>query len=116
MKKFEDLPNLVEQLCEKVDRLEKAILDKKTEPASEPDRWMDLTELCEYIPDKPQKATVYGWVSKGLIPCNRGQKRLRFLKSEIDEWLKLGRKKTVLEIQQEAKSYIDKRQGGYHGR
>ncbi len=116
MATFNDLPKLVEELCDKVERLEKAILDKKTDPTSEPDRWMDLSELCEYIPDKPQKATVYGWVSKGLIPCNRGQKRLRFLKSEIDEWLKLGRRKTVQEIEQEAKSYIDKRQGGNRGR
>jgi len=75
------------------------------------DRWFDLTELCLYLPDKPAKATVYGWVHKGLIPNHKGQKKLRFLKSEIDNFLKQGRKKTLAEISCEADAYIKRNRG-----
>ena len=68
---------------------------------AESDRWMNLPELCEYLPDRPQKATVYSWVSNSLIPCHKGGKKLRFLKSDIDNWMKSGRKKTFAELQAE---------------
>lgn len=65
------------------------------------DRWMNLNELCEYHPDKPSKATVYLWVRESTIPYHKttGQKRIRFLKSEIDAWIITGRKKTRAERQ-----------------
>ena len=53
----------------------------------EPDRWFTLDELCDYLPSKPSKMTVYGWVHNGTIPVHKGSKRLLFLKSEIDNWL-----------------------------
>lgn len=56
----------------------------------EPDCWFTIAELCTYHPDKPATATVYGWVKNGLIPSHKGAKNLRFLKSEIDQWLKHG--------------------------
>lgn len=81
------------------------------QPSEVSDRWFDLTELCQYHPDKPSKPTVYGWVHNGLIPCSKGGKKLRFLKSEIDNWLKQGRKKTLSEIDNEAENYLEKRRG-----
>ena len=75
------------------------------------DRWFDLNEVCNYLPDKPVKPTVYGWVHSGLIPCHKGAKRLRFLKSEIDEWLKTGKQKTVSELADEAEQYLVKKKG-----
>lgn len=69
------------------------------------DRWYDLNELCQYHPDKPTKPTVYGWVNAGIIPVHKGGKKLRFLKSEIDTWLKQGRKKTLAETASEADQY-----------
>jgi predicted DNA-binding transcriptional regulator AlpA len=62
------------------------------------ERWFDLPELCEYLPDKPKKATVYGGFTKVkfLLIKERAQKKLRFLQSEIDAWLKQGKKKTIL--------------------
>lgn len=76
------------------------------------DQWFDLTELCQYIPDKPSKATVYGWVNAGTIPVHKGGKKLRFLKSEIDSWMKQGRRKTLSEIAGEAEQYLTKKKGG----
>jgi excisionase family DNA binding protein len=64
------------------------VFEKANVCFSEPEQWFDLSELCQYHPDKPSKATVYTWVSMGLIPVHKGGKKLRFLKSEIDNWLK----------------------------
>ena len=70
-------------------------------PAPDPERWMNLQELCDYLPDHPKPQTVYSWVSNKVIPVNKGSKHLRFLKSEIDQWLKSGRRKTFAEMQAE---------------
>ena len=75
-------------------------------PPVETDRWFDLSELCQYHPDKPSKATVYGWVNAGTIPVHKSAKKLRFLKSEIDAWLMQGRKKTLAEAASEADIYL----------
>mgnify|MGYP003436094156 CR=1 FL=1 len=93
----------------------KAITESpQAEQTTDPDRWFDLTELCAYHPDKPTKATVYGWVNAGIIPVRKGGKKLRFLKSEIDNWLKQGRKKTLAETVSEADTYL-KKKGGNNG-
>lgn len=52
------------------------------------DKWMDLNQLCNYMPDQPSKPTVYGWVHSNKIPFHKGGKKLRFLKSEIDNWMR----------------------------
>ena len=69
-------------------------------PAVRPpsDQWFNLTQLCEYLPDKPAKATVYGWVNKKSIPHHKKSKALSFLRSEIDSWLMDGRRYTEEEI------------------
>lgn len=84
-----------------------ALENQKTIDNSQPTNlWLNLNELCEYLPDKPVKATVYGWVHNSIIPHHKGGKKLRFLKSEIDEWLKTGKKRTNAEIADEADSYL----------
>lgn len=111
-----DLPEAVYQIALQVQELKRLLLAQSNEPSTEPDRWFNLIELCEYLPDKPAKPTVYGWVHTGIIPCHKGAKRLRFLKSEIDAWLKEGRKMTVAETAREADRYIMKNKKGLkHG-
>ncbi len=93
-----------------------ACLRRNPQPAqpTETDRWFDLNELCIYHPDKPSKPTVYGWVNDGTIPVHKGAKKLRFLKSEIDNWLKQGRKKTLAETASDADQYLTKRKKDCH--
>lgn len=79
-----------------------------TQLTKEPDIWFDVDGLCEYHPDKPKKATVYGWVHNRSVPCHRGKKKLRFLKSEIDLWLKQGKMYTYAETAKEADEYLAK--------
>jgi excisionase family DNA binding protein len=67
-----------------------------TEPA---DRWFNVDELINYLPDRPTRQNIYRKVSNNEIPHYKDAKKLRFLKSEIDQWLKQGRKKTSVELQ-----------------
>lgn len=111
---FEVLPKaVVTQLCEDIAAIKRHLFEKSSISQSETDQWFDLEELRNYLPDKPAKATVYGWVHAHLIPCHKGQKKLRFLKSEIDNWLKEGRKKTTSEIEAETDVFLSsKKKGG----
>lgn len=106
---LETLPKAFTLLSNEVSEIKRLLLEKGNETPTEPDRWFDLNELCIYLPDKPSKPTVYGWVNAGLIPVHKGSKKLRFLKSEIDSWLKQGRKKTLIEIANEADTYLKKK-------
>ena len=111
---LETLPKAFAQLTNEVGEIKRLLLEKGSEQPTETDRWFDLTEFCNYHPDKPSKPTVYGWVNAGIIPVHKGGKKLRFLKSEIDSWLKQGRKKTLAETAKEAEAYLNKK-GGYNG-
>jgi predicted DNA-binding transcriptional regulator AlpA len=108
---LETLPKAFTFLTHEVSEIKRLLLEKSNEQPTDPDRWFDLTELCNYLPDKPAKATAYGWVHTGAIPCHKGAKKLRFLKSEIDQWLKTGKRKTVAELASEAESYLKKKGG-----
>lgn len=113
---FENLPSAVSQIHSKLDNLERLLAQINILQQPEPDRWFDITELSGYLPDKPSIPTIYGRVHSNTIPFHKspGQKKLRFLKSEIDDWLKSGRKKTLAETASEANSYI-KRKGLKYG-
>jgi excisionase family DNA binding protein len=106
---LETLPKAFTHLTNEVSEIKRLLLEKSNEQPTETDRWFDLNELCIYHPDKPSKPTVYGWVNAGIIPVHKGGKKLRFLKSEIDIFLKQGRKKTLAETVSEVDTYLKKK-------
>lgn len=73
-------------------------------------QWLSLEELCDYLPGKPAKSSVYAWVAAKRIPFhkNKNTKRLIFHKPAIDLWLSAGREKTVEEIEAEAVANLPK--------
>lgn len=108
---FNDMPKAIAYLIGKVDSLEELLTSNKSN-IQEADRWFNLQELQEYHPDHPASPTVYAWVSQRLIPNHKHGKKLMFLKSEIDEWLKTGRRKTHAELRAEAESFVASKKGG----
>jgi len=99
---------------ERLSNIENLILDIKHNPLSQnqsqqSDRWFDLNELVEYDPEKRSKPTFYGYVHEGTIPHHKRGKKLIFLKSEIDLWLKSGRVKTNTEIEAETDDFLTKK-------
>jgi len=103
---FDSLPKVVYQLVEEVKSLKNLVIELRN--ARQPDAvtWFDVTSLRNYLPDKPAESTVHGWVNKGKIPYHKGERKLRFLKSDIDAWLLQGRKKTMDEINKEVDGFF----------
>lgn len=108
--KFEDLPKAVSWMMSKLTELDLKIdsitSTQKTEPS---EKWLNLKELCDYLPSHPAEQTVYGWTSCQQIPFHKKGKRIMFLKSEIDDWLHGGKIKSNKELEEEAIRYVHAR-------
>jgi excisionase family DNA binding protein len=108
---FNDVPKAVAHLINKVEKIETLLVAKQPQ-TQDSDQWFNLDDLCKYHPDHPAKPTVYAWVGQRSIPYHKKGKKLMFLKSEIDSWLKEGRRKTATEIQTEAEDFVINKKGG----
>lgn len=98
----DNLPFAVKELLTKVDSIEKRIAEIEVPTLPPEDRWLNINDLCEYHPDHPAKNTIYDWVKNRIIPYHKHGKKLSFLQSEIDEWLRRGRRKTIRELDAQA--------------
>jgi excisionase family DNA binding protein len=67
------------------------------------EQYLTIEELGELIGYK--KTSIYGLVQKNKIPYHKRGK-LFFLKSEIMEWLKNGKKTTSVDIRRKADEYL----------
>lgn len=110
---FEQLPTLVSQLIKKTDTLTRLLTEKNDlKTTQQADKWFGLDELVKYDPAKRTKATWYGIVSRGEVPHHKNGKHLVFLKSEIDDWLRTGKRKSNAEIEAEAETYLFNNKNG----
>jgi len=100
-------PTELEFLIEKA--VSKTLAALEREPAPDPERWFDIHELAGYLPDKPAVPTIYGYVHRRTIPYHKNSKKLYFLKSEIDDWLRSGRQLTNTEAEAEAAKFLKRR-------
>ena len=104
---FEDLPKAMSWMMDKLSELDYKIDGLNNQNRSVPsEQWMNLKELCEYLPSHPAEQTVYGWTSYHQIPFHKRGKRIMFLKQEIDEWLRGGKVKSEKDLEDEALQYI----------
>jgi len=97
-----DLPDAVAQIFQRLTNIEQHLLGLKIEDPELNAKWLDLNGLINYDPEKRSKPTFYGYVHERSIPFHKRGKKLLFLKSEIDDWLKEGRRKTRTEIENDA--------------
>lgn len=95
--------------------IRKMELLKSNPKLPEPDRWFDLNQLVEYDPEQRTKATFYGYIHRREIPFHKRGKKLTFLQSEINDWLKQGRQQTVAEIAENTHLYLKPKKGGNNG-
>ncbi len=94
-------------LIESVEALQSKVNALQYKQASDSPKWMDIDELCTYLPSHPAKQTVYGWVSTKQIPVHKINKALAFLQSEIDDWLKNKSHKTQDDLMEEARRFVE---------
>lgn len=109
---FNELPKAVTQLYDKLENIERLLLEKSNELQPEADQLLTIKQASEFL--KLSVPTLYGKVHDAVIPVSKKGKRLYFSKKELTDWIKTGRKKTVTEIAAEAETYIKikKKNGG----
>lgn len=108
---FDQLPQAVNRLFEKLDSIEKLLNEKGGSIAVEPERLLTLNQAADFLSLKPP--TLYGLVHNQRIPVCKQGKRLYFSQKELIDWIKAGRKKTTAQISLEAEAYLKtKRRGG----
>ena len=95
---FENLPQQVAFLRKEFKELKQLILQgNNSQPkADEP---LSIDEVTDLI--GKSKPTIYGYVSRNEIPHSKSGGRLYFFKSEIIEWIKQSRVKTIQELENE---------------
>lgn len=83
---FDNLPKAVATLLEEVRSLKDLTENLTTYGGFSP--WMDVEELCEYLPGHPAKCTIYSWIHDGFIPFHRCGKTFCFYRPDIDRWIR----------------------------
>jgi len=92
---FNQLPEAVTRLLEKVDHIETLLTEHGTQQAG-PNQPINIKEAADFL--DLAVPTVYSKVSRKEIPVNKQGKRLYFYKSELEEWIRQGRKQTFSEL------------------
>jgi excisionase family DNA binding protein len=103
---FDQLPEIVAQLFEKITNIESLLLKKNNlPPQSEPaDELLAIQSAAAFL--FLSVPTVYSKVSKGELPAMKQGNRLYFSKKDLIEYVKLGRKKTATEIESEVETFL----------
>lgn len=109
---FETMPQALKYIVEKLDALEKKVDVLQGEKNELKNEWMNVKELCAYLPSHPAEQTVYGWTSGHQIPFHKKGKGIMFRTSEIENWLSSGEtRKSERELEAEAEVFINSKRG-----
>lgn len=101
---FDQLPDAVRKLQDKLDHIEQLLLERAENTSPETDELLTIGQAAELL--NLSVSTLYGKVSRAEIPVNKRGKRLYFYRSELFEWIKAGRKKTRSEIREAVALHI----------
>lgn len=96
---LENLPNAVAELQKGQSEL-KALLLQKAETQLENNNPLNIDEVAQLT--GYTKPTLYLYCQKNTMPHNKKNGRLFFFKSEIIDWIKQGKAKTLKEIEADA--------------
>lgn len=100
---FNELPEVVRQLFEKIERietlLESAILNKDQTAKNE---LMNVEEAAEFL--KISVAALYTKVSRYEIPYSKPGKRLYFERDELIKWIQQSKRKTLKDMTHDVES------------
>ncbi len=82
---------------------------KPQQPTDPPDQLLTIQDAAKFL--SLTVPTMYSKVSKGELPVMKRSKRLYFSRTELMDYIKVGRKKSNAEIEAEAESYLKKKRG-----
>jgi excisionase family DNA binding protein len=105
---FDQLPKAVGELLEKVSRIEDILSHESINP-EDAGSLFSIQQASVFL--NLSTSTIYGKVCRREIPVSKQGKRLYFNKIELLEWIKAGRKKTLVEIQESIRLLPKKKVG-----
>jgi len=93
---FEELPQAISTLHEKVDCIKDLLLENRLQNPQRPrDDLLTIGQAAEFL--SLSVPTLYTKVSRKEVPVNKRGKRLYFSMLELSEWIRSGKKKTAEE-------------------
>jgi len=103
---FENLPQAVSQLFNKLECIEQLLKAGNANPTQESNDLLTIQQAGEFL--HLSVPTLYLKVSKSEIPVSKlpGSRRLWFSKQELTEWIKTGRKQTLAEVKAEVEKSL----------
>ncbi|WP_370408272.1 helix-turn-helix domain-containing protein [Tenacibaculum dicentrarchi] len=104
---FNDLPTVLNEVLELQKELKNLILSKETSSQSELETPLNIKEVAKLT--QLSVPTLYLYVSGRKIPHYKQGNKLRFFKSEIIDWIKKDKVKTVSEIEAAANVLLSKK-------
>lgn len=96
---FETLPQAVQLILEKLERLEKIMIEKQPEKP-EPGESLDIKAASSFLGFA--KATVYSKVCRGEIPAFKLGKKLLFNRSELQAYIENNKDQTNFHLKKAA--------------
>ena len=106
---FDQLPNAISNLTNKVDDIARFLKQQAETPAENPNELLNVKDAAHFL--SLAVPTVYSLVSRGELPFMKKTKRIYFSRLELLAYIKGGRKSTNLEQQAEADQYLVNRKG-----
>lgn len=104
---FEELPQAVTEIFAKLTTIEQILTTNHGKTSNVVDELLTIQQAAELL--SLSVPTLYGYVHRQEIPNHKNKKRLYFMRAELMEWVKNGRRKTVEEINASAEILLKKR-------
>lgn len=99
---FENLPQSVQKLFDKVESIEKLII-KQSDNQSDPEKEMlTVEETAEFL--NLAKPTIYGLIHRKELPNMKRGKKVYFSKKDLIDYLHAGKRKSMEQLQNDRKS------------
>ncbi len=95
---FDQIPVMMNKIHDKLEHLEKLII-RISNVEENKEEVLNIQEASKLL--DLSVSTIYSKVCKREIPVNKQGKRIYFYRHELMKWIKSGRVKTYLEIQNE---------------
>lgn len=102
---FESLPAAVTRLSEQIEKIERLILQSNA-PEQQADELLTVQQAAKLL--NLATPTVYSLISKGKLPYMKQSKRVYFSRTELLEYIRSGRRKTNVEIQNESMDFLNR--------
>lgn len=109
---FESLPDLVSDINQKIDRLEK-LISSTIISSDDSNQVFDVNQAAKFL--NLSVNALRGKIQRKVIPYSKSGRRIFFIKATLVEWLKGRSVPTLAEIEVEAKKHISSRKKGSMG-